>query len=190
MLRDLLLEQIVDVISHFSHRPAQIYGQFGSFLFGHDQVYLGYYICIHDNGLKLNFLIFGAKLYIHGFKHMKFNLLSALFLFACCLSLFACTQAAGGGIHLNGTWQLVSGMTITGKDTVPYAGDFRMIKVINDTHFAFLRHDKNPPKDSANHFDGGGGQYTLTGNQYTEHLDYYADRNWEGKPFTFTVELR
>src|SRR5215469_12206073 len=107
------------------------------------------------------------------------------------LSLSACMEnGSSAGLHLNGTWQLISGMTITGKDTVPYPGDFRMIKVINDTHFAFLRHDRNPPKDSSNHFDGGGGMYTLSGNQYTEHLDYYTDRNWEGKPFTFTVEVR
>jgi hypothetical protein len=107
------------------------------------------------------------------------------------LCLSACTQHdTSPALRLNGTWQLISGMTITGKDTVPYATDFRMIKVINDTHFAFLRHDKNPPKDSSNHFDAGGGIYTLSGNQYTEHLDYYGDRNWEGKPFTFTLELR
>jgi hypothetical protein len=129
-------------------------------------------------------------LYIHTFNNMKLNTLFALALFAAGLSLYACTQSASAtGLQLNGTWQLASGMTITGKDTVPYATDFRMIKVINDTHFAFLRHDKNPPRDSSNHFDAGGGNYTLAGNQYTEHLDYYSDRNWEGKPFTFTVEL-
>jgi hypothetical protein len=122
---------------------------------------------------------------------MKLGLLPTFLILAGSLGFYACTQSeAAAGLHLNGTWQLVSGMTITGKDTVPYASDFRMIKIINDSHFAFLRHDKNPPKDSSNHFDGGGGNYTLSGNQYTEHLDYYADRNWEGKPFTFTVEIR
>jgi hypothetical protein len=120
---------------------------------------------------------------------MKLNAIFAFVLLASCLFFYACTHSDTAGIRLNGTWQLLSGMTITGKDTVPYASDFRMIKIINDTHFAFLRHDKNPPKDSANHFDGGGGNYMLSGNQYTEHLDYYADRNWEGKPFTFTVEM-
>ena len=64
-----------------------------------------------------------------------------------------------------------------------------MIKIINASSFAFLKHDLNPPKDSSNHFDAGGGSYTLTGDQYTEHLDYYSDRNWEGKPFSFTVSL-
>jgi hypothetical protein len=122
---------------------------------------------------------------------MKLNTISALLLFVSCLFVYACTHSdAASGIRLNGTWQLVSGMTITGKDTVPYASDFRMIKIFNDTHFAFLKHDKNPPKDSSNHFDAGGGIFTLSGDQYTEHLDYYVDRNWEGKPFTFTVEVR
>ena len=64
-----------------------------------------------------------------------------------------------------------------------------MIKVINATHFAFLRHDLNSPKDSSNHFDAGGGSYTLNGNTYTEHLDYYSDHNWEGKTFNFTVSI-
>ena len=123
---------------------------------------------------------------------MKLNSISTLGLIAAGLSFSACfhSEVDHAPLRLNGTWQLISGMTITGKDTVPYANDFRMIKVINDTHFAFLRHDKNPPKDSSNHFDAGGGLYSLIGNQYTEHLDYYIDRNWEGKPFTFTVEIR
>jgi hypothetical protein len=29
----------------------------------------------------------------------------------------------------------------------------------------------------------------LSGDQYTEHLDYYSDRNWEGKTFQFTVSI-
>ena len=35
-----------------------------------------------------------------------------------------------------------------------------------------------------------GGSYTLNGDQYTEHLDFYSDHNWEGKPFTFTVTIK
>lgn len=105
-------------------------------------------------------------------------------------ALYACNQSqAAPGLNMTGTWRLVSGMTITGKDTAWYPTNFKMIKIINNTHFAFLRHDLNPPKDSANHFDGGGGIYTVNGDQYTEHLDYYTDRNWEGKPFTFTVKM-
>jgi hypothetical protein len=71
-----------------------------------------------------------------------------------------------------------------------YTRGTSFIKIINDSHFAFLQHEVNVPKDSSNHFDAGGGSYTLAGDQYTEHLDYYADRNWEGRPFTFTVSMQ
>jgi len=88
-----------------------------------------------------------------------------------------------------GTWRLVSGATISkGKtEQTSYPKDQQMIKIINDTHFAFLNHTMNTAKDSSNKFDAGGGAYTLKGDQYTEHLDYYKDKAWEGKPFTFTV---
>jgi hypothetical protein len=129
-------------------------------------------------------------LYIHTNMYMKPKNTITVALVFVCFSLLSCTPSdKPSGLHLDGTWQLISGMTITPKDTVKYPSDFRMIKIINDSHFAFLRHDINPPKDSANHFDGGGGRYSLTGDQYVEHLDYYSDRNWEGKPFTFTVTL-
>ena len=95
-------------------------------------------------------------------------------------------------IDMVGTWQLVSGVTITkGVSTVTdYSKDTRMIKIINASHFAFLKHDLNSPKDSVNHFDAGGGSYTLKGDQYTEHLDYYADKHWENKIFTFTMTIK
>lgn len=88
-----------------------------------------------------------------------------------------------------GTWRLVSGVTIASGKTEQnsYPKDQQMIKIINDTHFAFLNHIVNTPKDSSNKFDAGGGAYTLKGDQYTEHLDYYKDKAWEGKPFTFTI---
>ena len=119
---------------------------------------------------------------------MKYTLL----LFAGSLSLLvSCTMQSPSKIRLNGTWRLVSGTTITkGVSTVTdYTKDSKFIKIINDDHFAFLKHDINSPKDSSNHFDAGGGAYTLDGDKYTEHLDFYSDRNWEGKPFQFTVSI-
>ena len=94
--------------------------------------------------------------------------------------------------HLNGTWQLITGTTITkGVSAVTdYTKNQRMIKIINDTHFAFLKHALNTSKDSTNAFDAGGGSYTLKGNQYTEHLDFYSDKKWEGKTFTFTISIK
>jgi len=120
---------------------------------------------------------------------MKSNLLSLAIL----PLLFSCQSHpySVGPIRLNGTWQLVSGTTITKgvSSFTDYTKESNMIKIINDSHFAFLKHDLHPAKDSSNHFDAGGGSYTLIGDQYTEHLDYYSDRNWEGKPFTFTVTI-
>jgi hypothetical protein len=95
-------------------------------------------------------------------------------------------------INLNGTWQLLTGIIITKGDSVftDYTKNQKMIKIVNDSHFAFLKHDVNVPKDSSLNFDAGGGSYTLKGDQYTEHLDFYNDKKWEGKSFDFTVTLK
>jgi hypothetical protein len=92
---------------------------------------------------------------------------------------------------LVGTWQLISAHTTEkGKTTVTdYTKGQRMIKLITPTHFSFLRHDLQPNKEGKNNFDAGGGRYTLLGNTYTEFLDYYNDKNWEGKSFIFKVRI-
>lgn len=119
---------------------------------------------------------------------MKYTL---LLLTATMSLMLSCNTQPTATLRLNGTWRLVSGTTITrGVSTVTdYTKDNRMLKIINDDHFAFIKHDLNTPKDSSNHFDAGGGAYTLNGDQYTEHLDYYSNRNWEGKTFQFTVSI-
>jgi len=122
---------------------------------------------------------------------LKFTIL----LFASAL-LFSCEYKANddrqSSINLNGTWQLITGTTITkGVSAVTdYTKNQKFLKIINDTHFVFIRHDLNVKKDSSNHFDAGGGSYTLKGDKYTEHLDFYTDKNWEGKSFDFTVSLK
>ena len=95
--------------------------------------------------------------------------------------------------QLNGTWQLISGTLIEKGDTTTtdYTRDIQMIKVINDSHFAFLNHDLNKGKDSlAAQFVAGGGRYQLKGDQYTEHLEYCSDRQWEGNDFVFKVSIQ
>lgn len=94
-------------------------------------------------------------------------------------------------IPLQGTWKLLSGTTIeNGKSTVTdYTKDKEFIKIINDTHFAFLSHDRNKGKDSAAAFSAGGGSYSLAGSQYTEHLEFCSDRQWEGNSFEFTISI-
>jgi hypothetical protein len=94
-------------------------------------------------------------------------------------------------IPLEGTWKLLSGTTIEkGVSTVTdYTRGTEFIKIINDTHFAFLSHDLNKGKDSAAAFSSGGGSYSLADSLYTEHLEYCTDRQWEGNSFEFTVTI-
>ena len=95
-------------------------------------------------------------------------------------------------LKLEGTWELLSGTTIVKDDTTftDYTKDQRMIKIINATHFAFVKHDLNKWKDSTANFDAGAGTYTLSGDQYTEYLDYCNYREWEGQVFQFTMQLQ
>lgn len=103
----------------------------------------------------------------------------------------ACRAPSSGALPIQGTWRLITGTVVT--KGVPAVTDYTQgksfIKIINGSHFAFLTHDVNEPKDSSDHFDGGGGSYTLKGDQYTEHLDYYTDKQYEGKAYTFTVSF-
>lgn len=93
-------------------------------------------------------------------------------------------------IPLVGTWELISATTIQG-DSVEHKdlSGKRMIKIINESHFAFLNHDINEKSDSLKFFVSGGGKYQLTGNQYVEFLEYCNFREWEGNTFEFTVEI-
>lgn len=93
---------------------------------------------------------------------------------------------------LVGTWQLQRGTLIEKGDTTvtDYTKKVSFIKIINDTHFAFMQHDLNKGADSTAVFVAGGGRYELNGNQYTEHLEYCNDRQWEGHDFTFTITLK
>jgi hypothetical protein len=94
-------------------------------------------------------------------------------------------------LPIEGTWKLISGTTIDRNDTVvtEYSKDKSFIKVINDTHFAFLGHDLTKGKDSSAYFSSGGGKYELNDTAYTEHLEYCNDRQWEGNDFHFTISI-
>jgi hypothetical protein len=91
-----------------------------------------------------------------------------------------------------GTWELISGTTIQGKDTTvtDYTKNRKFLKIIDNTHFAFVGHDLNKGKDSLAFYTSGAGTYTLTDSTYTEHLQFCSDRAWEGNDFTFTVLIQ
>jgi hypothetical protein len=95
-------------------------------------------------------------------------------------------------LHLEGTWQLISGTLVEKGDTTitDYTEGQQMIKIINATHFSFLNHDLNKGKDSTAMFVAGGGRYSLDGDHYTEYLDYCSDRAWEGHTFPFVISIQ
>ncbi|HTF18724.1 MAG TPA: hypothetical protein VK658_11655 [Chryseolinea sp.] len=95
-------------------------------------------------------------------------------------------------LAIAGTWRLLSGTLIEKGDTTvtDYTKGISMIKILNDTHFAFVNHDLNHGKDSTASFSAGGGTFKLEGDTYTEFLEYCSAREWEGNEFKFNVEIR
>ena len=89
---------------------------------------------------------------------------------------------------LNGTWKLLTGTIIEKGDTTitDYTKDRSFIKIINDSHFAFLTDTLR--KDTTD-FSAGGGTYSLNGDNYSEHLEYCSAKEWEGHDFSFTVTI-
>ncbi|MEO5684233.1 MAG: hypothetical protein ABIQ88_16450 [Chitinophagaceae bacterium] len=123
------------------------------------------------------------------------KIITALFLTITMLA--AChvktNTVATPSLPIAGTWQLISGTTIEKGDTsvTDYTKTLSFIKIINSTHFAFLKHDLTKGKDSATAaFGSGGGAYSITDSLYTEHLEYCNDRQWEDNDFTFTVTIQ
>jgi hypothetical protein len=94
-------------------------------------------------------------------------------------------------VSISGTWQLLRGTLIEKGDTTvtDYTKNISFIKIINDTHFAFLQHDLKKGQDSNAIFVSGGGHYSLKDSTYTEHLEYCSARNWEGNDFKFTISI-
>lgn len=119
---------------------------------------------------------------------MKISLLA----FACVTILAFGCQKTSTSNSLIGTWELVdASSTEEGKTVSTFDPKRKMLKIINATHFAFLNHHLGTSADStATPFSAGGGKYTLTDNKYTEYLDYFGDKRWEGNKFDFTITLQ
>ena len=118
-------------------------------------------------------------------------LLSLTILLASCGKKTTSSESKNN-VPILGTWKLISGTLIENGDTTvtKYTQNVSFIKIINDTHFAFLQHDLSQGKDSSAVFVAGGGRYTLVDSIYTEHLEYCSDRAWEGNDFSFVVTVK
>jgi len=123
-------------------------------------------------------------------KKLLFFLALPIFLTSC--GIKTNSPESKSTVPISGTWRLISATLIENGDTTitGYTKNVSFIKIINDTHFAFLQHDLSHGKDSSAVFVAGGGQYTLSDSLYTENLEYCTDRAWEGNDFTFAVTVR
>lgn len=92
--------------------------------------------------------------------------------------------------QLEGTWDLVEA-TYTPPDPNFNFADWRQIKIVTKTHWAFLFQKRMTPKmTSATNdtellaatkaFGAGGGAYMLDGDTYTEHIDFFNTPNYVG----------
>lgn len=90
-----------------------------------------------------------------------------------------------------GTWELLSA-TSTQKDSTFSTFDpkVKMIKIINQDHFAFFVHDRNMGKQPEPQFSAGAGKFTLVNDTYTEYLEYFSNRAWENNKFEFKVSIK
>ena len=106
--------------------------------------------------------------------------------------LISCQSKKEENLPIQGTWKLFSAILIEKGDTsiIDYSKKVSFIKIINESHFAFLNHDLNNGKDSTASYSSGGGKYEIKGNKYIEHLEYCTDRAWEGHDFEFTLEIK
>ncbi len=123
---------------------------------------------------------------------------NAFVLIAFCTIFISCKQqpetanSTTGPKEIEGTWKLISGTLIEKGDTTItyYDKNLSFIKIINNSHFAFLKHDLKQGKDPATAaYDSGGGSYTLKDSTYTENLEYCTAREWEGHTFKFTLNF-
>jgi len=122
----------------------------------------------------------------------KFLMSALLFILISCNTSVQNNNSKQEKLPIEGTWKLLTGTLIEKNDTVitDYTKGKEFIKIINNSHFAFLMHDLNKGKDSSATYSSGGGNYTLIDSLYTEHLGYCTDRQWEGNEFHFTVTIR
>jgi hypothetical protein len=98
--------------------------------------------------------------------------------------------SAQSGQSLQGAWELIEAR-YNPPDPKSNLAEFRQVKILTGTHWAFLAQKRSPrklpksPKDAelleaARVFGAGGGTYTLTGDTYAEHIEFFSTPNFVG----------
>ncbi len=103
-------------------------------------------------------------------------------------SLFRCsTNETPKPNKIMGTWKMVYA-EIMENDSLKIKDltHTHFIKIINNSHFSFFNQEKN----SAENFYGGGGTYTLHGNDYVETLSFTSVEALKNHQFPFIVEFK
>lgn len=115
---------------------------------------------------------------------------SRIFITCISLCLLAC-QTQTENLPIQGTWKLQQATLIEKGDTTvtDYTKNLSFIKIINNSHFAFLSHSLPTATDTTYTYTSGGGKYQLKDSTYTEHLEYCSDRAWQNHNFQFTLSL-
>ena len=98
---------------------------------------------------------------------------------------------------LEGAWELVDAKYTPADPTFSLSSQ-RQIKLLTKTHWAFLSQERSAPKltsgsdaellAAAKTFGAGGGTYTLDGDTYTEHVEFFATPNFVGASIKFKIK--
>jgi hypothetical protein len=99
---------------------------------------------------------------------------------------------------LVGTWELIDAR-YTPPDPAFVLGEWRQIKVITSTHWVYMSQKRTAPKITsftndaellavAKGFGAGGGRYTLNGDTYTEHIEFFMAPNYLDRAVSFKVK--
>jgi len=95
-----------------------------------------------------------------------------------------------------GTWELVDAK-YTPADPTFTLSSYRQIKILTKTHWVYLSQEHSAPKlttgsdaellAASKAFSAGGGTYTLDGDRYTEHVEFFSAPNFVGASLKFKI---
>ena len=104
--------------------------------------------------------------------------------------------------ELEGVWERVSGKHVSPDTTIEsIQANRRSIKVITKSHFVTVGHRQNRPKFSEGGtdsellaayqtFSANGGKYTIEGDTYTEHLEFFLNPTFENVSVSFKYQVK